>query len=367
MLVKDVTMALEKLAPVELAEEWDNVGLLIGRPDRQLTGVLLSLDLTPETVEEAVNLKANLIVTHHPPIFKPLKHLRLDHPAGMLWEKMIKNDLSVYTLHTNYDRAADGLNEYLAKLLHLIKPTPLQEGEPYLKLVVFLPKGYESVVLEALTKAGAGWIGNYSHCTFQTGGIGTFLPREGTNPFLGEPGRLERVKEVRLETILPARLKNKVIRSLLAVHPYEEVAFDLYPVVQSAGRVGLGRIGNLPAEVPWESFLSKCKEVFSAPHLKYGGRGCEKVKRIAVIGGSGGKYIKEARAAGAEVLITADLGYHDYLLARDLGLTLVDPGHHVLEKQGLVQIKEYLDREFDKDADRQIFLSHHQVEPYYFG
>lgn len=367
MLIKEVASVLEKLAPVELAEEWDNVGLLIGSYDRDVTGILLSLDLSSAIVDEAQELRANLIITHHPPIFRPLQNLRLDSQKGFLWEKLLRQEISVYTLHTNYDRAAAGLNEYLAKLFNLVRAQPIEEGEPFLKLVVFLPQGYEDLVMEALTTAGAGWIGNYSHSAFQTTGTGTFLPHEGATPFIGEKGRLERVKEVRLETILPARLKTKVIRALLAVHPYEEVAYDLYPLAQTVGDVGLGRIGNLPTEVSWEVFLSRVKEVFSGAQLRCGGHRPERVKRIALLGGSGEKYLRKAKSLGAEVMITADLGHHDYLLAEELGLTLIDPGHYLMEIQGLTHLRKYLETELVGSLDRRIMISQRQIEPYYLA
>jgi dinuclear metal center YbgI/SA1388 family protein len=364
LTVREITAALEKLAPVELAEEWDNVGLLVGRFEQKVSGVLLSLDLTPETVEEAKNLSHNLIITHHPPIFKPLKNLRLDQPYGRLWEELLKNELSVYTLHTNYDRSANGLNHFLAGLFNLVKPLPIAEAETYLKLVVFLPQGYEDVVMEAITSAGAGWIGNYSHCTFQTSGTGTFLPREGTNPFLGKIGRIERANEVRLETILPARLRREVIRALLAVHPYEEVALDLYPLVQNSGSAGLGRIGSLPAEVTWSEFVDSVREIFPWQHLRCGGFRRERIKKVALLGGSGGKYLHKVKALGADVLVTSDLGYHDFMLGKEIGLALVDPGHHIMEAKGLNQLQEYLAREYTGE-DLPISISKTQVDPYF--
>jgi|SRR5690554_338143 len=362
LLVRNFASALEDLAPLELAEEWDNVGLLVGRFRQEVNGVLLALDLTSEVIDEALKMQANLIITHHPPIFKPLKNLRLDQPRGRLWEKLIKNNLSVYTLHTNYDRSATGMNHYLAGLFGLTKPIPIEEGETYLKLVVFMPKGYEDVVMEALTAAGAGWIGNYSHCTFQTDGIGTFLPQEGTNPFLGKKGKLERAAEVRLETILPSRLQEKITRALLAIHPYEEVAYDLYPLAQNTGPTGLGRIGALPSELKWGEMVSRVKQVFSSPHLRSGGFKRNTVKKIAILGGSGGKYLVRAKALGAELMITADLGYHDYMLGKEIDLTLVDPGHQIMETKGLDQIRSYLEQSLT-GAGFPLFVSKTQIDP----
>lgn len=364
-LVSEVASVLEELAPLELAEAGDKVGLIVGRTEQEVITALVALDLTEEVIAEAEEVKAGLIITHHPPFRRVVADLRWDSPAGRLLGKLIKKEISLYTMHTNYDRAPRGLNDYLARLLHLVKPHPVEAGgEKYLKLVVFLPKGYEDVIMEGLTRAGAGWIGNYSHCTFQTEGTGTFLPREDTNPFLGEAGKLERAVEVRLETIFPARLERKILRALLAVHPYEEVAYDLYPLVQSTGNTGWGRIGNLPRELSWEDFLARIKEIFAPPVLKRGGYLTDKVKRIAIVAGVGGRFLQQVKEMGADVFITSDLGYHDFLTARQAELTIVDPGHHIMESRGLDQIKEYLAARFTGDCGLQVLTSRKQIAPY---
>jgi dinuclear metal center YbgI/SA1388 family protein len=365
-LVSKVTSVLEEMAPLALAEPSDKVGLLAGRADQEIATVLLALDLTEEVLAEAEEVKAGLIITHHPPFGGVLlTDLRLDTPAGRLWGRLVKKEISLYTLHTNYDRAPRGLNDYLARLLHLVKPQPVEAGgEKYLKLVVFLPKGYEDVIMEALARAGAGWIGNYSHCTFQAAGTGTFLPREGTNPFLGEKGKLERAAEVRLETILPARLEREVLRALLAVHPYEEVAYDLYPLAQATGDTGWGRIGNLPSEVAWEDFLARIKEIFTPPALRCGGAVIDRVKRVAVLAGGGGRFLAQVNEMGADVFITSDLSHHHFLAAQQAGLAIIDPGHHFMESRGLVQIKEYLETMFTGEDRLQVFTSRKQIAPY---
>lgn len=364
-LVSEVASVLEELAPLALAEAGDRVGLIAGRADQEISTVLLALDLTEEVIAKAEEVKAGLIITHHPPFGGILTDLRLDSPPGRLWGKLVKKEISLYTLHTNYERAPRGLNHYLACLLHLVKPQPVEAGgEKHLKLVVFLPKGYEDVIMEGLARAGAGWIGNYSHCTFQTEGTGTFLPREGTNPFLGETGKLERVPEVRLETIFPARLEQEVLRALLAVHPYEEVAYDLYPLAQATGNTGWGRIGNLPSELAWDDFLARSKEIFALPALRCGGAVIDKVKRVAVVAGGGGRFLPQVKEMGADVFITSDLSHHHFFAAQQAGLAIVDPGHHVMDSRGLVQIKEYLDAMFAGDHRLQVFTSRKQIAPY---
>ena len=365
--VREIVTSLEKLAPPELAEKWDNVGLQVGRYDREVTGLLLALDLTKAVLEEARKSEANLIVTHHPLIFKPLNNLRFDRPGGEVWEEIINGGFIIYAMHTNFDRAADGLNQYLAELLKLEKVVPLEEeGEDYFKLVVFVPEDHAEEVFTAITDAGAGWIGNYSHCTFRTAGVGTFLPREGTNPYLGEKGVLESVPEVRLETILPARNRKSVIKAMLAAHPYEEVAYDLYPLAQRNGRVGLGRVGQLAAPLRFEEFLTTVKQSFGAEQLRWGGHRADRVKKIALLGGNGRQYIHQAKLSGADVFLTSDLGYHDFLLAEQIGLTLIEVGHHTMEGCALPRIKQWLeqDPQLTEEFKQRIYISQSKIKPY---
>jgi len=365
--VQEIISLLEELAPLTLAETWDNVGLQVGRFDRDVSGLLLALDFSKAVLDEARQKQANLIVTHHPLIFKPLRNLRFDRPGGAIWEELITGGFILYAMHTNLDRAADGLNQHLAEVIQLTQIEPVEAGaEDYLKLVVFVPNDYVDAVFTALTKAGAGWIGNYSHCTFQTAGVGTFLPQAGTNPFVGATGEVNSVAEVRLETIIPARKQEPIIKAMLAAHPYEEVAYDLYPVVQKAGRAGLGRVGLLTAPKRFPELLAELKTVFGGETLRFGGYSRDYVQKIAVIGGSGGKYLAQAKRKGAEVLITSDLGYHDFLYAEQIGLTIVEVGHHRIEAEGLKRVKTYLEQSplLTPEFKTRIFLSENKLKPY---
>lgn len=365
--VREITSILEELAPLALAEPWDNVGLQVGRFDREVTGLLLALDLSLPVLAEAREKQANLIVTHHPLIFKPLKNLQFDRPGGELWEELVAGGFVVYTMHTNFDRAADGLNQYLAERLQLTQIEPVEEGATeHLKLVVFVPEDHAEQVFAAITAAGAGWNGNYSHCTFQTSGVGTFLPRTGANPFRGDVGAVSSVPEVRLETIIPAWKRERIIKAMLAAHPYEEVAYDLYPLAQKVGRAGLGRVGIYPEAKPFSRFLTEIKTLFNGEPLRCGGFPRQTVRKVAVIGGSGGKYLNQAKRKGAEVLITSDLGYHDFLYAEQIGMTIVEVGHHTIEAVGLNRIEEYLaqDPSLSPEFKARIYLSEHQIKPY---
>ena len=365
--VREITSILEELAPLALAESWDNVGLQVGRYDREVNGLLLALDLSIPVLAEARQKQANFIVTHHPLIFKPLNKLRFDGPGGKLWEEIIAGGFIVYSMHTNFDRAADGLNQYLAERMQLTQVEPVEEGaEEYLKLVVFVPQDHTDQVLAALTAAGAGWIGNYSHCTFRTSGVGTFRPQAGTHPFLGVEGEHTSVAEVRLETIIPAWNRRRIIKAMLAAHPYEEVAYDLYPVAQRIGRAGLGRVGVLAEPKPFPAFLADVKTLFGGETLRFGGFHRDEVRKIAVLGGSGGKYLGQAKRKGAEVLITSDLGYHDFLYAEQIGLALVEVGHHTIEGVGLGKIKAYLEQSLllTPEFKARIYLNEEKIKPY---
>ena len=239
---QEIMDIMERLAPCQLAEEWDNVGLLIGDPGDRVEGVLVSLDLTAPVLAEASAKGANLILVHHPPIFRPLKELRTDTPLGKLLADVLKEKMQVYAAHTNLDVAPLGVSQQLARKLELVETRILQPaGEDKLfKLVVFVPESHEAHVRKSLGDAGAGWIGNYSHCTFRTAGKGTFRPLEGADPFLGRVGQLEEAAEYRLETIVPQSRLQEVIKAMLASHPYEEVAYDLYPLSNRGRAYGLG-------------------------------------------------------------------------------------------------------------------------------
>lgn len=335
---------IEKFAPRKLAEEWDNPGLNIGNPSSDVVAVLLTLDVDSEVVKEALNLGASLIISHHPLIFKPLKNLREDNPHTRLICEIIRSGINVYCAHTNLDSCKEGVNDVLADLLGLQSVEVLSPDKPEIiyKLVVFVPETHIEQVREAVTGAGAGWIGNYSDCTFLVNGTGTFKAAEGCNPFLGKPGLLEKAAEVRLETVMRQNQVNRVVRSMIKAHPYEEVAYDIYPLVNDAGKLGIGRIGSLETTLSFKELLELTKKAINTPVLRYGGDLNQKVKRIAVCGGSGGSLIHKASFTGADVLITGDIKYHEAQEALALGLNFIDAGHYATEIPVLAKIQEYL-------------------------
>lgn len=346
MLVKcqTITSLIEKLAPRKLAEEWDNVGLLVGNPAGEISAVLLALDVTPEVVREAVTVGANLIISHHPLVFRPLKNIREDNPQGQLISNIIRNGIHVYCAHTNLDNAGEGVNQILARKLGLNDIQVLNPDKPekIYKLVVFIPDTHVDLVRDAITAAGAGWIGNYSDCTFSTHGTGTFKASDNCKPFIGKPGVLEKASEIKLETVVKENQIDRVVRAMLKAHPYEEVAYDVYPLVNDAGRLGMGRIGRLEKPLVFREFMDMVKAFLNVPVLRYGGDSEVTVKKIAVCGGSGASFIHKAVFAGADVLVTGDLKYHEAQDALSLGLAFVDAGHYATEVPVIAALENYL-------------------------
>lgn len=327
----DLIRAMERYAPPSLAVEKDPIGLQVGDPNTVLKGVLVCLEVTEEVIQEAVFKNANWIVAHHPVIYRPLQELRLDHPSGRLIARLLHQKLNVYVAHTNLDVTKQGVNDVLASRIGLVNtaaflPTTHQKVK---KLVVFVPKSHHSVVLEAIIKSGGGWIGNYSACSFNIEGTGTFCPEEGTNPFIGEQGRLEKVQEIRLETIITENKQNDVIKAMLSAHPYEEVAYDVYSLDLKGEQFGLGRIGELAEEITLEEFSKRIKEAYTIEGLRVVGNPKKKIKKVAVLGGSGSKFMMDAVRNGVDAYITGDVDYHTAQDALAHGIAVLDPGHHV--------------------------------------
>lgn len=357
---------IEGLAPLDLAEEWDNCGLQVGDPERVVSGVLLSLDMDEDICQEAVDKGANLVITHHPLFFRGIKQIREDRPPGRLVSRIIKSGLTVYAAHTNLDSAGRGVSSVLADRMGLSDTAVLRPGsERFLKLAVFVPVESADKVREALAGAGAGWIGKYSDCAFMVEGTGTFRPLEGSNPYMGRTGSLERVAEVRLETIIPARLAGNAVRAMLWAHPYEEVAYDLYPLENRSANSGLGRVGELKTPVSLPEFAGLVKERINVSSIRYGGPPGKEIKRVAVCGGSGGDLWQQALGSGADVLVTGDIGYH---AARDMlaaGLSFIDAGHYGTERVVLEPLADYLRKSCrERGLSPDIFISSRNGDPF---
>ena len=345
--VGNIINYLEELAPPGLAAKWDNSWLQVGNREQEVSTVLVALDLDQQVLSEALGHRAQLIVTHHPLWLKPPMNIDENRPQGSLIARIIRNEITVYSAHTNLDLTR--VNRLLADRIGLKQVgrevVEVVSEDRLLKLVTFVPEGHEERIRQALAGAGAGWIGRYSHCSFQASGIGTFKPREDTAPFIGEPGRLERVPELRLETILPASLSNKVVAALLKAHPYEEVAYDLYPLQQAGEQLGFGLLGSLESPMVMEEILQRCTEKLGVTGLRYWlpAGGDKKVfRRVAVGGGSGGSLVEPAARKGAELLISGDIGHHDLLAASSYGMALVDAGHFWTEWPVVDYVAGYL-------------------------
>jgi dinuclear metal center YbgI/SA1388 family protein len=367
--IRQVTAALEEMAPLTLAESWDKVGLQVGDPNRLARKVMLSLDSNDEgVIDEAIRIGADLIIAHHAMIFKAVQTIRTDTPYGRKLQKLLANQIGVYVAHTNLDIAEGGINDILASRLHLQNVEVLSRvhNTRLKKLVVFVPETHHEQVRMAVCNAGAGWIGNYSHCTFNTPGIGTFMPQEGTNPYIGEQGKLEQVPEIRLETIVTDRNQDEVIAAMLKAHPYEEVAYDLYPLEIMGRELGVGRVGDLVEEMTLKQFAEFCKQQFGVPCLRVVGPHDRIVSRVAVLGGSGEGYWPDALKKGADVFVTGDIRYHYAQDALAEGLCLVDPGHNT-EKVCLPALQAYLQAKMnDYGFDTEIVVSETNTEPFSF-
>jgi dinuclear metal center YbgI/SA1388 family protein len=358
---------MEQFSPKGYAMEGDKIGLQIGRLNKPIENVMITLDILENVVDEAIEKKVQLIIAHHPPIFRPLQKIVTDTPQGRIIEKLLKHDIAVYAAHTNLDVTSGGVNDLLAEALglqnvELLVPT---YDEKLKKLVVFVPKSHSDGVREAIGYAGAGAIGNYSHCSFSGDGTGYFLPGENTNPFIGKAGEIEAVSEERIETIFPVSLEKKVLSAMLKAHPYEEVAYDIYPLDNKGRDLGLGRIGNVP-EMTLQDFVNHVKKVFGLNGVRVVGDLKGKVKKVAVLGGDGGKYWSQAKFKGADVFVTGDLYYHVAHDAMMAGMNIVDPGHHVemVMKQGVTNVLRKMCSE--KGYEVNIFPSELNTDPFQY-
>lgn len=341
---KEIFKLIEEMAPCHLAESWDNSGLQVGDRRAEVAKVLLTLDVNISVAREAAEKGAGLIISHHPLLFKPLKSIDLSQPAGELIGFLIKNNITVYTAHTNLDAAAGGVSHVLAVRLGLEKLAVLQQTEHIrcVKLAVFVPEDHAENVRSAIAEAGAGWIGGYSHCSFMTKGAGTFKPLAGANPYLGRTGELTLVEEIKLETIVPTGILNKVIQAMQKAHPYEEVAYDLYPLETPGPAYGLGRVGELPRQLSFSQFIEQVKTALHLTAVRTGGQPEACVSKVAVCGGSGADLWPAALKAGADTIVTGDIKYHTAQEMADAGLKFIDAGHYGTEAAILPVLQSFL-------------------------
>ena len=340
----EIIKYLEQWAPKEISWERDNVGLQVGSTERDIKNIFLCLDVTQTAVEEAIKNSCNLIISHHPLLFNPLKKISVDNDTrSQIIEKLIKNNITLYSAHTNLDFTKDGVSFKLAKRLKLedIKFLANLKSNK-VKLVVFIPEDSFDKVSESIFNAGGGIIGEYSDCSYRTAGKGTFKGSANSNPSIGEKEKLETVNEIRLEVLVDQwKLKN-VIAGMLKAHPYEEPAYDIYPLQNENINYGSGAIGNLKSEMQVNEFLQYVSKNLNTKSFRFAKGKSKKIKTVAVCGGSGTEYLSDAMKQGADAYITADIKYHTFQDAEDK-ILLIDAGHYETEIFSLDEVKERLD------------------------
>lgn len=347
--IKELIAELEKEAPLSYQESWDNSGLLVGDNSLTISSVLLTVDVTEDVVEEAINKKANLIIAHHPIIFKGLKSLTGKSYVERTVIMAIKNNIAIYVMHTNLDVFPKGVSYKMAERLSLENIKTLDITSDYLKkLIVFVPKTHEDKVREAVLNAGAGRIGNYDNCSFNSEGTGTFKALEGSKPFVGKQGEIHSEEEIKIETIFPSNLKNEIIQAMLAAHPYEEVAYDIYTLDQKENTIGLGKVGQLPKAMDEKEFLLLLKKQFNLQNLRHTPLRGKKIKKVAVCGGSCSFLIQKAKQK-ADIFITSDVKYHEFFDA-EKDLIIADIGHFESEQYSKDIFYDIISKKFSNFA-----------------
>lgn len=352
MRIREITAVLEAWAPRSLQESYDNSGLQLGDPDQEVSAALVCLEVTEAVVAEAVTKDCQLIISHHPLIFKGLKSLAGKGHVERTLLAALRNDIALYCIHTNLDNVITGVNSAIADRLQLVQRRVLApRPDSLLKLVVFVPHAHVEAVRDAVFAAGGGHVGDYDECSFGAEGQGTFRPGAGTDPFVGTIGERRTEPETRLEFLLPSAWSGPVVRAMREAHPYEEVAHDLIPLRNLHQGIGSGLVGELEAPVGEEELLQRLKREFRLAVVRHSPLRGRKVARVALCGGSGAFLIPAAKAAGADIFITGDVKYHDFFEA-DGDLVIADIGHYGSEQFTIPLIAEHLVRKLPTFAVR---------------
>jgi len=345
MTGKEIIKYLEEWAPKGIAWDKDNVGLQVGNPEMKIKNILLSLDLKVEVIENAIKENCNLIITHHPILYYPLKNLDFSkNRIARLIEMLVNNSITLYSAHTNLDFTKHGVSYKLAERLSLKKIRFLKNlSDNQIKLAVFVPVSHINKVAESIHQSGGGVIGEYSHCSFRTSGTGTFKGSDGTNPSIGNKGVVEIVEEVKLEVLVDEWKLNQVISAMKKAHPYEEVAYDIFPLKNENVNYGIGAIGELKDTMDTNDFLNFVSSELKTSILRYAKSNKKKIKSVAVCGGSCGDLVDEVIKQNADAFVTADLRYHTFQDAEGK-ILLIDAGHYETEKPVLDEIKSRLEK-----------------------
>lgn len=353
---------LEQFAPIKLAAEWDNVGLLLGDRAAAVQKIMTCLTVTPESAAEAVESGVQLIVTHHPILFRPVQRLTSDTAEGRTLLALIKANVAVYCPHTAFDNTQGGINELLGQKLGLKCMAPLRvcAASRQVKIVVFVPQPDLTKVSDAMFAAGAGQIGQYRECSFRLSGTGTFFGSDATNPSVGQKGRREEVSEWRLEVICPEAIADQVVSAMRQAHSYEEPAYDVYPLRPGESGVGEGRVGELASAKPLAALADTVKQMLKCGPVQLVGDLKRAVQRVAIVCGAGGELLQDAIRAKADILLTGEARFHDYLAAQAAGLALMLPGHYATERIGVEVLAERLQQQW---PDVQVWASRRERDP----
>lgn len=360
---------MQTIAPAALAEEWDNIGLQIGKNDWDVKKIWIALDPLPEIVDAACNSGVDLLITHHPLIFKPLKSIDLSTTGGSIINTALCNRLAVFSAHTNLDKAKGGINDMLADIIGLndLKSLRGSPGTKKTKLVVYLPKGHEDCVLETLFESGAGKIGDYTCCTFRNNGKGTFKPGHLSKPFSGKPGEITHTDEIRIEVIVEKDKLRQLVEKIEINHPYETMAYDIYPLVTSENEdlEGLGRIGKTDKTITLLSLAKNLKKKIGLKYIKIAGRLDLAINNVAVCSGGGSSLMDDFFASRADVYISGDLGYHNARDAEAAGKGLIDLGHFASEHLVIKYLAEKLSRILSKtEFNVEVEACNMEVDPF---
>ena len=332
MTVKTICEIIEEFAPLSLCESFDNVGLLIGDAQMDVSGILITLDVTEVVLDEAIRKKRNMIISHHPLIFSGLKRLTNANDVQRCVAKAIKNDIAIYAAHTNIDNVLQGVSGRMAAKIGLTNIRALQtKRDTLLKLVTFVPQAQANQVREAMFAAGAGQIGNYDACSYNMEGFGTFRANDRCNPFVGTKNELHSEPETRIEVTLPVYFKHKVVNALIQAHPYEEPAYDIYPLQNEWAQAGLGVVGELSEAEHEKTFLLRIKDIFKTETIRHTALLGKPIKRVALCGGAGSSFLPDAIVAKADIYISGDFKYHDFFNAENK-ILVADIGHFESEQ-----------------------------------
>lgn len=337
----------KKLYPENLAEDYDNVGLIVGDHRKEINKILVTVDMTTDVLDEAVKQGVDLIISHHPLIFKPLKKVNCNTWISELVYKLIRNNINLYVLHTNYDCAENGMNDVIARKLNLTKIEVLSDDKntSLYKLIIYVPVTHENEIRKVIFENGAGHIGNYDNCSFNTRGIGTFRPLIGSNPFIGDINKQEYVEEVKIETIVTQEKLNTVLTKMLEIHPYEEPAYDIIKLENKIIR-GIGRVGELEEPMMLKEFAKKLKGIFNLDKIIVIGED-KLIKKVAVVGGAGSEFIHIANRKKCDLIITGDVKHHIAIDAIEVGISVIDATHYGLEQVFIEDIKNVIENKFD--------------------